>query len=389
MARIGVDKAARRKGMPREHVINIDPARPLGEEPRTGHNRWHEAIEPVVEVAPGDTVVYETRDAFDGQLNGESTAEDVGNLDLNVVHPLTGPVFVKGAEPGDLLEVRLVAIEADPWERWGYTVEVPGFGFLREEFPDPYIIHWRLHGNEYAESEELPGVRIRCLPHPGVLGLAPSARLRRRAAEREAALAERGGFALLPDPGGAVPSDETVAQEALRTIPPRETAGNIDIKQIGPGTTVLLPVYVEGGLVSTGDVHYAQGDCEACGTAIEMRSRVHLSFGIRKGEAERQGIRDLQFFRDDYFSRPELAVPRRFFATTGIGVHRDGTNESEDLSLSAKNALLNMIEHLETRGFTRQQAYALCSVAVDLRISQTVDVPNLLVSALLPLDIFM
>jgi formamidase len=375
--------------MPREHVISIDPSKPLADEPQTGHNRWHEAIEPVVEVDPGDTVVYETRDAFDGQLNSGSTAEDVGNLDLSVVHPLTGPVFVKGAQPGDLLEVRLVAKEADPWERWGYTVEVPGFGFLRDEFPDPFIVHWRLHGNEYAESEQLPGVRIRCAPHPGVLGLAPSAELRQRAVDREAALAERGGFALPPDPNGAVPSEEAIAREALRTIPPRENAGNIDIKQISPGTTVLLPVYTEGGLVSTGDVHYAQGDCEACGTAIEMRSRVHLSFGIRKGEAERRGIQDLQFFRDDYFSRPELAVPRRFFATTGIGVHRDGTNESEDLSLSAKNALLNMINHLETRGFSRQQAYALCSVAVDLRISQTVDVPNLLVSALLPLDIFM
>jgi formamidase len=375
--------------MPQEHIISIDPFKPLGEEPQTGHNRWHEAIEPVVEVDPGDTVVYETRDAFDGQLSSESTAEDVGNLNLGVVHPLTGPVFVKGAQPGDLLEVRLVAKEADPWERWGYTVEVPGFGFLRDEFPDPFIVHWRLHGNEYAESEQLPGVRIRCNPHPGVLGVAPSAELRQRAAGREAAVAERGGFALPPDPNGAVPSEEAIAREALRTIPPRENAGNIDIKQISPGTTVLLPVYTEGGLVSTGDVHYAQGDSEACGTAIEMRSRVHLSFGIRKGEAERRGIQDLQFFRDDYFSRPELAAPRRFFATTGIGVHRDGTNESEDLSLSAKNALLNMIDHLETRGFSRQQAYVLCSVAVDLRISQTVDVPNLLVSALLPLDIFM
>jgi formamidase len=375
--------------MPQEHVVSIDPSKPLGEEPGTGHNRWHEAIEPVVEVDPGDTIVYETRDAFDGQLNRESTAEDVGNLDLSGVHPLTGPVFVKGAEPGDLLEVKLVAVEADPWEQWGYTVEVPGFGFLRDEFPEPYIVHWRLHGNEYAESEQLPGVRIRCNPHPGVLGLAPSAELRQRATQREGALAERGGFALLPDPGGAVPTDEVIAREGLRTIPPRETAGNIDIKQISPGTTVLLPVYTEGGLVSTGDVHYAQGDCEACGTAIEVRTRVHLRFGIRKGEAERRGIQDLQYFRDDYFTPPELAAPRRFFATTGIGVHKDGTNESEDLSLSAKNALLNMIEHLETRGFDRQQAYALCSVAVDLRISQVVDVPNLLVSALLPLDIFM
>jgi formamidase len=375
--------------MPREHVISVDPFKPLGEEPGTGHNRWHEAIEPVVEVDPGDTVVYETRDAFDGQLNNQSTAEDVANADLGPVHPLTGPVFVKGAQPGDLLEVRLVAVEADPWEQWGYTVEVPGFGFLREEFPDPYIVHWRLYGNGYAESEQLPGVRIRCNPHPGVLGLAPSAELRQRATEREAALADRGGVALPPDPNGAVPAEESIAGEALRTVPPRENAGNLDIKQISPGTTVLLPVYAEGGLVSTGDVHYAQGDCEACGTAIEMRSRVHLSFGVRKGEAERRGIQDLQFFRDDYFIRPELAVPRRFFATTGIGVSKDGTNESEDLSLSAKNALLNMIDHLETRGFDRQQAYALCSVAVDLHISQTVDVPNLLVSALLPLDIFM
>jgi formamidase len=375
--------------MPQEHVVSVDPSKPLSEEPETGHNRWHEAIEPVVEVDPGDTMVYETRDAFDGQLNRESTAEDVGNLDLSGVHPLTGPVFVKGAEPGDLLEVKLVAVEADPWEQWGYTVEVPGFGFLRDEFPEPYIVHWRLHGNEYAESEQLPGVRIRCNPHPGVLGLAPSAELRQRATQREGALAERGGFALLPDPGGAVPTDEVIAREGLRTIPPRETAGNIDIKQLSPGTTVLLPVYTEGGLVSTGDVHYAQGDCEACGTAIEVRTRVHLRFGIRKGEAERRGIQDLQYFRDDYFTPPELAAPRRFFATTGIGVHKDGTNESEDLSLSAKNALLNMIEHLETRGFDRQQAYALCSVAVDLRISQVVDVPNLLVSALLPLDIFM
>lgn len=375
--------------MPQEHVVSIDPSKPLSEEPETGHNRWHEAIEPVVEVDPGDTVVYETRDAFDGQLNYESTAEDVENLDLSGVHPLTGPVFVKGAEPGDLLEVKLVAVEADPWEQWGYTVEVPGFGFLRDDFPEPYIVHWRLHGNEYAESEQLPGVRIRCNPHPGVLGLAPSVELRQRATEREGALAERGGFALLPDPEGAVPADGEIAREGLRTIPPRETAGNIDIKQLSPGTTVLLPVYAEGGLVSTGDVHYAQGDCEACGTAIEVRTRVHLRFGIRKGEAERRGIQDLQFFRDDYFIRPELAAPRRFFATTGIGVHKDGTNESEDLSLSAKNALLNMIEHLQTRGFDRQQAYALCSVAVDLRISQVVDVPNLLVSALLPLDIFM
>ena len=374
--------------MPEEHVISIDPFKPLAEEPGTGHNRWHEAIRPVVEVDPGDVVVYETRDAFDGQLNPGSTEEDVAGLNLDPVHPVTGPVYVRGAEPGDLLEVELVHIEADPWEQWGYTIQVPGFGFLREDFPDPFIVHWRLHGNKYADSDQLPGVRIRCNPHPGTLGLAPSAELRQRATQREEELAERDGFALPPEPAGAVPDDERLAGEGLRTIPPRETAGNIDIKQISPGTTVLIPVYEEGGLVSTGDVHYAQGDCEACGTAIEMRSRVHLRFNVRKGEAERQGIRDLQFFRDDYFTTPEMAAPRRFFATTGIGVRKDGTNESENITVAARNALLNMIEHLGTRGFDRQQAYALCSAAVDLRISQTVDVPNPLVSALLPLDIF-
>ena len=375
--------------MPREHVIEIDPSQPLAREPHTGHNRWHETIDSVVEVEPGDTVVYETRDAVDGQLNPASTASDVGKVDLAVVHPLTGPVFVKGAGPGDLLEAKLLAIEADPWDQWGYTVEIPGFGFLRDDFPDPYIVHWRLNGNEYAESEQLPGVRIRCNPFPGTFGLAPSAELRRRAQEREADLAERGGFALPPDPTGAVPAHEPVAQEGLRTIPPRESAGNIDIKQLTPGAAILLPVFVEGAIVSTGDVHYAQGDCEACGTAIEMRCRLHVRFHVRKGEAERRGINDLQFFRDDYFARPELAAPRRFHATTGISVRRDGQNESEDVTVAARNALLNMIDYLGTRGFDPQQAYALCSAAVDLRIAQTVDVPNMLVTAILPLDIFM
>jgi formamidase len=375
--------------MTQEHVISIDPTQPLAKEPTTGHNRWHESIDPVVEVDPGERVIFETRDAVDAQLGPGSTMADVANLNLNVVHPLTGPVFVKGAEPGDLLEAKILAIEADPWDHWGYTVEIPGFGFLRDEFTEPYIVHWTLTGNEYAESEEIPGVRIPCNPFPGTFGVAPSAELRKSATERESALAERGGFALLPDPTDSVPSDEPVASEGLRTVPPREFAGNIDIKQLTPGVTMLLPVFAEGALVSTGDVHYAQGDCEACGTAIEMRCRLHVSFNVRKGEAERHKIRDLQFFRDDYFASPELAAPRSFHATTGISVRKDGQNESEDVSVAARNALLNMIDYLGTRGFNRQQAYALCSCAVDLRIAQTVDVPNMLVTALLPLDVFM
>jgi formamidase len=373
--------------MTREHVIRIDPTKRLAEEPATGHNRWHEAIEPALEVETGETVVYETRDAFDGQLRPGSSAAEVGALDLNPVHPLTGPVYVKGAQPGDLLEATLLRIEPDPWDSWGYTVQVPGFGFLRDVFPDPYIVHWRLDGTDGAESDELAGVRLPFAPFPGTFGVAPSAELRRRAAEREAELAARGGFALPPEPSAAVPGGR-IGAEGLRTVPPRETGGNMDIKQTTPGVTMLIPVYCEGALVSTGDVHYTQGDCEACGTAIEIRSRLHVRFGLRKGEAERRGIRDVQLVREDDFAPPSLALPRRFHATTGISIGRDGRNESEDATLAARNALLNMIDELGERGFDRQQAYALCSCAVDLRLSQTVDVPNFLVTAILPLDIF-
>jgi formamidase len=371
---------------PRTHTITIEPFKPLAEQPGVGHNRWHEDVPPVVEVEQGDRVVIDTFDAFDSAATPDLTNAGVGKLDLGPVHPLTGPVFVKGAEPGDLLEVKLLDIEPDPWGHHGYTAQVPGFGFLRDVYPEPHIVHWEL-GPGYAESRQLPGVRVRYGAHPGVIGLAPSRELRERALAREGALAERGGAVLMPDARGGYPTGK-VAEEGLRTVPPREVAGNIDIKQLTPGVSILLPVYVEGALFSTGDVHFAQGDCEACGTAIEMRSRVHVQFNVRKGEAARQKIRSLQFYRDDYFNVPELAAPRRFYATTGISVTEEGENRSEDLTLAARNALLAMIDHLGERGYDRQQAYAICSVCVDLRVSQVVDVPNFLVSALLPLDIF-
>jgi formamidase len=372
---------------PRTHHVTADPWKPLAEQSDIGHNRWHEAIPPVIEVEQGDRVILDTLDALDGFITPGMSAGEVGQADLGPVHPLTGPVFVKGAAAGDLLEVKLLDIEADPWGNYGFTAQLPGFGFLRDLYNEPHIVHWHLVDG-YAESEQLPGVRLRYGAHPGVLGLAPSRELRERVLAREGALLERGGVVLMPDPAGAVPGGG-IAAHALRTVPPRETGGNIDIKQITPGASVFLPVYAEGALFSTGDVHFAQGDCEACGTGVEMRSRVHVEFKLHKGVAEQRGIRSLHFARDTYFNLPELAAPRRFYATTGFSVTEDGENRSEDLTLAARNALLAMIDHLGTRGYDRQQAYALCSVAVDLRISQVVDVPNFIVSALLPLDIFM
>jgi formamidase len=364
--------------------ITVDRGKRLADEPEKGHNRWHEAIPPVVEVAPGEEVEIETRDAFDGQITEATSADDLRRCDLNRVHPLTGPVFVTGAAAGDLLEVEICDMKP---ASFGYTVQVPGFGFLRDAFPEPYIAKWTIRDG-FAESADLPGVRIPDGSFVGVIGVAPSKELRETIQRREANLLGRGGMVLPPEKQGAVPDSEPIASEALRTIPPRENGGNLDIKQLSKGARLLLPVFVDGALFSVGDSHFAQGDGEACGTAIEMAGAILVRFTVHKGDAERRAIRFPRFARDDYYFPPELAAPKRFLATTGLSIREDGANESEDATLSARNALLAMIDLLVERGWSRQQAYAICSVAVDLKLSELVDVPNMVVSAFLPLDIF-
>jgi formamidase len=143
-----------------------------------------------------------------------------------------------------------------------------------------------------------------------------------------------------------------------------------------------------GALFSAGDAHFAQGDSETCGTAIEMNATLRVRFAVHSGKARDQRIRDPQFSRADYWVAPEYAAPQRFYATTGMSVSSEGEVRAEDATLAARNALLNMIDHLGDRGFSRQQAYAICSVAVDLKVSQLVDVPSFLVSAFLPEAIF-
>jgi formamidase len=366
------------------NAIRIDRSKSLVEEPGTGHNRWHPDITPLIHCEPGEVVILETRDAFDGQMGRGISFADVAGVNLDRLHPLTGPVHIAGAEPGDLLDIEVVDIEPDSY---GYTSQVPGFGFLREQFPDPFKIDWNI-ADGWATSADLPGVRIPGAPFMGTIGLAPGHELLAATAAREQALLDRGGFVLPPSTASAVPSDPRIAAHALRTIPPREQGGNMDIKQLSKGAHLLIPVDTPGGLFSAGDAHYAQGDSETCGTAIEMNATLHVRFHLHKGKAARQGIRHPRFTRQDYFLPPEFAAPRRFYATTGISVGRDGVVHSESVSVAARNALLNMIDHLGERGWTPQQAYAICSVAVDLRISQLVDVPNMLVSALLPEDIF-
>ncbi|HWB72625.1 MAG TPA: acetamidase/formamidase family protein, partial [Egibacteraceae bacterium] len=308
------------------HVVRIDRAKALADEAHTGHNRWHPEITPVLRVEPGQLVTLETRDAFDGQFTPSSTPEDVAAVNLNLVHPLTGPVHVEGAEPGDLLVVEVVAVEPQPQ---AFTVQVPGFGFLRDVFPEPYIVHWQI-ADGVATSEQLPDVRVPGAPFMGVMGVAPSRELLSTMAARERDLADRGGMVLLPDATDAVPAEVEIADEALRTIPPRETGGNVDIKQLTAGARVLLPLSVTGALFSAGDAHFAQGDGEVCGTAIEMGATFSARFELRKGVAARRGIRDTRFELDDFVTRPEPSTPRRCVVTTGLPIQADGGNAAED-----------------------------------------------------------
>jgi len=364
--------------------VEIDRSRTLKDEPGRGHNRWHPDIPPIARVEPGAVIGIETRDAFDLQIGAATTAEQVARCNLNLIHPLTGPIYVNGAEPGDVLEVNILDVRPEPH---GFTVQVPGFGFLRDVFTEPHIVRWRI-ADGFATSADLPGVRIPGAPFMGVMGVAPSYELLARIKSREADCARRGGLVLAPDRTDAVPSQPQLADQAIRTIAPHENGGNLDIKQLTAGTTLRLPVYAPGALFSVGDAHFAQGDNESCGTAIEIGATFYASFSLIKGEASRRNLRDVQFYCNDYFAPPEVSVPRRFFATTGQCTHAEVT-QAEDLTLAARNALLNMIDHLVAeRGLTRQQAYAICSVAVDLRVSELVDVPNYIVSALLPIDIF-
>lgn len=177
------------------HEIQVDVGMPLTAAPAGGHNRWHPDIPPALRCAPGDEILMTTRDALDGVLGPDATLADLAKVDLGVVHPLTGPVYVEGAEPGDILVVDI--LEVAP-AAYGFTIQLPGFGFLRDAFPDPFLAMWQL-ADGYATSAEIPGVRIPGAPFMGILGVAPSHGLMVEVKTREADLAGRGGMALLPD----------------------------------------------------------------------------------------------------------------------------------------------------------------------------------------------
>ncbi|MGH2680354.1 MAG: acetamidase/formamidase family protein [Actinomycetota bacterium] len=364
------------------YEIVVDHGRPVQDEPDRCHNRWHPEIPPVLSCRPGDEILLGTRDAVDGQFTLDSSHDDVLRIDRWIVHPLTGPVRVEGADPGDVLVVEILEIVP---ASFGYTAQIPGFGFLADEFPAPFLVRWEI-ADGFATSPDLPGVRIPGEPFMGTMGVAPSRDLLELITRRERALKEQGEDVVLPDPRGAVPATEPVASEGLRTKPPRENGGNLDVRQMVAGTRILFPVWTEGGLFSAGDGHFAQGDGESCGTAIEMRATLRVRLDLRKGEAAKRGVRDVRF---ESPAADLDARPGRTFSTTGLCVYAEGGGRANDLTVAAKNALRNMIEHLVHEfGCSRQQAYAICSVAVDLKVGEIVDSPNYVVTATVPIEIF-
>ena len=295
---------------------------------------WDQSAEPVLEIESGAVVELEAADASGGQLSARSTVDDIAALDLSRVNPITGPVFVKGAEPGDVLAVEILQLRP---KRWGWTAIIPGFGLLADEFPEPWLRISEVNAEtgrvRFAEDVTLP-----FSPFPGTIGVAP-----------------------------AQPGKHSV-------VPPTQWGGNMDIKHLRPGTTLLLPVGVPGALFSVGDTHAAMGDAEVCGTAVETAMEIAVRLSVRRDVAARY---------------PQYHVPAGQLAHAEASSYHVCTGIQPDLLEATREATRAVIDHIVKRyGRTRQEAYAIASVAVDLRIHEVVDVPNWVVGAFLPEAIF-
>ena len=295
------------------------------------HFGWDNSIEPVLSVLPGQSIEIETIDSSGGQLGASSTLEDLSNLSFDKVNPVTGPILIEGAEPDDAVEITFLDFQPSGW---GWTANIPGFGLLADQFTEPALHVWKYDSLSMAPALYGPGGKVPLKPFVGTIGLA---------------LAERGLHSV---------------------VPPRRVGGNLDIRDNSVGTKLYLPVEVAGGMLSLGDTHAAQGDGEICGTAIESPMTVTVTIDI---------IKQAKFA----FPRFETDGPvtrhfdeKGYRATTGIG---------EDLMQAARDAVSGMIDWIcKMTGMDALEAYMLCSVCGDLRISEIVDMPNWTVSFYFP-----
>ncbi len=294
------------------------------------HLAWDPAIPAIETVETGSIVEFDLLDASGGQLGADSTLEDLGRLDFDRVDQVNGPVAVVGAELGDTLQIDL--LEFEPAD-WGWTANIPGFGLLADQFPDPYL---RITAVPRAgeRAEFLPGVRVPIVPFCGEIGVAP-------------------------------------VDGPRSTIPPDVHGGNMDTRHLSAGATLFLPVFHEGARMSMGDGHAAQGDGEVCGTAIETPMRALVRLTVRK---------DVHVSGPEFQTADVTTPAGRRYATDGVG---------PDLNQAARDAVGRMIDWLgREHGISAIDAYLLTSVAIDLRISEIVDMPNVIVTAHCPLSIF-
>jgi acetamidase/formamidase len=309
--------------MPRSEYFPLDKV----------HFTWDVANEPVLTIESGDTVVLHTRDVSDNQVGPDSTAKVIADLDWDRVYPLAGPIGIDGARPGDTLAVEILDLHT---QGWGWTAIIPGFGLLPDDFTEPYLKIFDLTGGDVALLRDDMAIPIE--PFLGTMGVCPA------------------GASKQP------------------VMPPGVFGGNMDTRQLVRGTTLYLPVQVDGALFSCGDAHAAQGDGEVCVTGIESPMYATLRFALERGRT----------LPAPQFRTAGPLTPRvdgaGFYGTTGVG---------PDLYVAAQDAVRAMLDHLsETYDLSREDAYVLSSLVVDLKISEIVDAGQYIVSALLPLAIF-
>jgi len=280
------------------------------------HNKFSSSIAPILRVKSGTIIEAFTEDASDEQFKMDSGIEDLRKLDFEPIHPLTGPVFVENALPGDVLKVTLHDIEVGDW---GWNAIFPGFSFVADSIKGEYLRIYDLKNNKTTVNFN-DSIQLKLNPFPGVMGVAPA------------------------------------TTELLSTIPPRANGGNMDDPNMTVGTSVYFPVFVEGGLFSIGDGHAVQGLGEVCGTAIEVPLRI---------------IYEIELIKDKSIQEPQYETDT-YYATTGFGTSID---------IAAKKATLYMVEYLlKEHQLSENEAYALCSLAGDLKIAETVDAPHMLVT---------
>ncbi|KAA5825834.1 formamidase [Saccharopolyspora hirsuta] len=389
-----------------EVVFSVDQSKSMRDQAVPGHNRWHPDVPVATVVRPGQEFRVECREWTDAQLGNNDSANDVRDVDLDVTHMLSGPFGVEGAEPGDLLVVDILDLgpaqqtgEA-PGQGWGYTgvfARNNGGGFLTDHYPDAYKAIWDFHGQQ-ATSRHLPGIRYTGITHPGLIGTAPSAELLARWNRREQALIDTDPnrvppLGLPPTVSGALAGQATgteaerIAAEGARTVPARENGGNQDIKNLSRGSRIFFPVFVPGGKLSVGDLHFSQGDGEItfCG-AIEMGGFIDLHVDLIKDGMAKFGVTTNPLFM------PGNVEPRysEFLSFSGVSVDHDtDTNHYMDATVAYRRACLNGIEYLKKWGYTGEQAYLLLgSAPVEGRISGIVDIPNACCTLYLPTAIF-